>query len=165
MAIPEKITNYLLTNDVSYRHKIHSVAYTSLETAAVEHVPGRELAKTVVLKSDRGLILAVLPSSCVINLEALKKRIAAKSLELAPENEFVRRFPSCQPGAMPPFGRLFSLALYCDRALAGQREIEFNAGTHKDTIRMEFSEFERLEAPVILEFADRFTGEPMARTA
>ncbi len=165
MAMPEKITNYLMENAVSYRHKIHPVAYTSLETAAVDHVPGRELAKTVVLKSDGNLILAVLPADCVIDLEILKKGIGSKNLALASETEFTWRFPSCQPGAMPPFGKLFGLPLYCDRTLAGQLEIEFNAGTHTDTIRMEFSEFERLEAPVIREFAEKFRQRPMARIA
>ena len=165
MAIPEKIKDYLLENALSYRHKTHPVAYTSLETAAVDHVPGRELAKTVVVKSDGSLVLAVLPADCVIKMEALKREIGSKSLVLASENEFVWHFPSCQPGAMPPFGKLFGLPLYCDRALAAQLEIEFNAGSHTDTIRMEFSEFERLEAPVILEFAEKFTGKRMARAA
>ena len=165
MAMPEKITDYLLKDAVSYQHKTHPAAYTSLETAAVDHVPGRELAKTVVLTSDGSVVLAVLQADCVINMEALKKGIGSKSVVLSSENEFAGRFPDCQLGAMPPFGKLFGLPLYCDRALAGQLEIEFNAGTHTDTVRMEFSEFERLEAPVILEFAEKFTRKPMARTA
>ena len=165
MAIPEKIKDYLSENALSYWHKTHPVAYTSLEIAAVDHIPGRELAKTVVLTGDGRLVMAVLPADHVINMEALKKGIGSKSLALASESEFIGRFPSCQSGAMPPFGKLFGLPLYCDRSLAGQLEIEFNAGTHTDTIRMSFSEFERSEAPVILDFSEKFTGKPMARTA
>jgi Ala-tRNA(Pro) deacylase len=165
MAIPDKIKNYLLENTVSYWHKTHPVAYTSQEIAAVDRIPGREFAKIVVLTADDSLVMAVLPADHVINMEALKKGIASKMLALASEREFIELFPSCQPGAMPPFGKLFGLETYCDKALAGQLEIEFNAGTHTDTIRMDFSEFERLEAPVILDFSEKFTGKRMARTA
>jgi Ala-tRNA(Pro) deacylase len=69
MPIPERLTDYLSENAVSYQHKAHPVAYTSLETAAVDHIPGREVAKTVVLKSEGRLILAVLPADYVINTE------------------------------------------------------------------------------------------------
>jgi Ala-tRNA(Pro) deacylase len=165
MAIPDKIQSYLEENVVSYRHKIHPVAYTSQEIAAADHIPGRELAKTVVLKADGRLVMAVLPADHVINMEALKKGIGSKRIALASEREFIRHFPSCQGGAMPPFGKLFGLPMYCDRSLSGQLEIEFNAGTYTDTIRMSFSEFERLEAPDILDFSQKWPGTRRARAA
>ena len=165
MAIPKKIKNYLASNFVSYSRKKHPLAYTSMETAAVEHVPGRQLAKTVIVKADGYLAMAVLPADHVINLRKLKKQIGVQNLSLAAEEEFANLFPSCDLGAMPPFGKLFGMVTYCDKPLAGEMEIEFNAGTHEDTIRMAFSEFERLESPMISEFSDKFTGQPMARTA
>jgi Ala-tRNA(Pro) deacylase len=165
MAIPEKIKNYLLENAASYSHKTHPVAYTSQEIAAVDHIPGEELAKTVVLRADENLILAVLPADRIIDMQTLKKEAGCEKLVLAYEGEFTERFPGCRRGAMPPFGKLFGLPVYCDRSLAKELEIEFNAGTHTDTIRMEFSEFERMEAPIILNFSEKFTGKPMARVA
>jgi Ala-tRNA(Pro) deacylase len=165
MAVPHKITNYLSRNFASYRHKKHPVAFTAMETAAAEHVPGRELAKSVVLKADDHLIMAVLPADHLVNMRALKRKIGADRLSLASEAEFSDLFLPCEAGAMPPFGKLFGFQTYCDRPLAGQLEIEFNAGTHFDTIRMPFSEFERLESPEILDFSDKFTGQRMARTA
>ena len=165
MAIPKNIEHYFSENAVSYSHKTHRVAYTSQEIAASDHIPAREVAKTVVLTADHRLVMAVLPADHVINMEVLKLEIGAENVALATESEFNRHFPACEPGAMPPFGKLFGFPLYCDRALAGQLEIEFNAGTHTDTIRMTFSEFDRLEAPDILEFSEKPTGRPRARTA
>jgi Ala-tRNA(Pro) deacylase len=165
MAIPGNIKDYLSENFVSYRHKTHPLAYTSMETAAVDHVPGRELAKTVMVRADNRLIMAVLPADHVINMEALKNELGAEHLRLASEAEFMGRFPSCEEGAMPPFGKFFHVPAYCDKSLAGELEIEFNGGTHLDTIRMDFSEFDRLESPTVLDFTDKFTGKPMARTA
>lgn len=165
MALPNTIKTYLERSATGYSHKIHAVAFTSLEIAAVDHIPGGELAKTVVLRADGRLIMAVLPGDRVINLQALKQAVGCNKLLLASEKEFIEEFPECQPGSMPPFGRLFRLDLYCDRELALQPEIEFNAGTHIDTIRMKFSDFAQLETPIMLDFSEKFTGRPRARTA
>ena len=98
------------------------------------------------------LILAVLPADHVINLEVLRKQVGCERLSLPSEREFVEEFASCQPGAMPPFGKLFGLELYCDRALAKQAEIEFNAGTHRDVIRLRYRDYESLAKPIVVDF-------------
>jgi len=165
MAIPRNIKQYLFHNFVSYSHKTHAVAYTSQEIAQTEHVPGEEFAKTVVLDADGRLILSVLPADHVINLEILKKQIGCSQLSLASEMEFSQKFPSCELGAMPPFGRLFEIPLYCDSALAKQAEIEFNAGSHADTIRMTYAGFVKLENPVVFRFSEKRSGRPVARIA
>ena len=180
MAIPRNIKQYLFHSNVSYSHKTHSVAYTSQEIAEVERVPGAEFAKAVVLKADERsecqpdraqpgregrMILAVLPADHVINFDILKRHVGCGKLSLASEREFIEKFPSCEPGAMPPFGKLFGLPLYCDAALAKQAEIEFNAGTHVDTIRMTYPTFVKLEDPIMLSFSEKRTGEHAARTA
>lgn len=165
MAIPKKIKDYLSENAVNYRHKTHPVAFTSQEIAAVDHVPGKELAKTVILRADERLIMALLPADRIIDMAALKKEIGCRKLVLAFEREFIERFPACKPGAMPPFGKLFGLPLYCDRSLSKELEIEFNAGTHADTIRINFAEFERLETPVLLDFSEKYAGKTKDRAA
>jgi Ala-tRNA(Pro) deacylase len=165
MAIPRDIKQYMFHNNVSYVHKTHLVAYRSQDIAQIEHIPGREFAKTVVLCADENLILAVLPGDHIINLEALRNQVGCRTLSLPPESEFAKDFPGCQPGAMPPFGMLFGLPLYCDSALAKQAEIEFNAGTHVDTIRMTYPSFIKLENPLVLSFSEKRTGYPARRVA
>jgi Ala-tRNA(Pro) deacylase len=141
------------------------VAYTSQEIAEAEHIPGGEFAKTVVLYADDRMILAVLPGDHVINLEMLKRQIGCGKLSIASEKEFIQKFRECQPGAMPPFGKLFRLPLYCDTALAKRAEIECNAGTHVDTIRMKYAGFVALENPIQLSFSEERVGQPAARVA
>ena len=162
MATPQKIREYLENNNVSYWHRIHPVAFTAQELADVDHVSGRKVAKTVVLQADGHWVMAVLPADHAIDMEALQAGLHCKNLLLASEGEFVRLFPGCQPGAMPPFGKLFKLPLYCDRRLASQREIEFNGGTHTDSLRMWFSDFVKLEKPVVLDFSEKATGQRRA---
>ena len=98
-----------------------------------------------MLKIDGDLAMLVMPAAYRADLTRLSRALGGNQVELAREDEFKGLFPDCEPGAMPPFGRLFELPLYCDKALAEQDEIEFNAGTHTDTIRMWFSEFARIE--------------------
>ena len=165
MAIPRNIKQYLFHNNVSYTHKTHPLAFTSQEIAAVEHVPGGEFAKTVVLKADDRMILAVLPGDHIVNMDSLKRQVGCEKLTVATEKEFVEKFPACQPGAMPPFGKLFGLPVYCDSALAQQSEIEFNAGTHTDTLRLTYGSFVRLENPVMISFSEKRTGAQRAPRA
>ena len=165
MPIPRNIKQYLFHNNVTYVHKIHPPAYTSQEIAETERVPGREFAKTVVLQADQRLILAVIPGDHIVDLDVFKKQIGCERLALATEKEFIERFPACQVGAMPPLGRLFGLPVYCDTALSKQAEIEFNAGTHIDTVRMTFASFANLENPTMLRFSEKRTGQGAARVA
>lgn len=165
MSIPRSIKEYLFHNNASYFHKQHGVAYTSQEVAQVEHVRGGEFAKTVVLQADDRMIFAVLPADRVINFEILKRHLGASKLSLAAESGFREEFPPCEPGAMPPFGKLFGLPVYCDSALAKQAEIEFNAGTHVDTVRMTYATFARLENPNVVSFSEKRTSQHAARRA
>jgi Ala-tRNA(Pro) deacylase len=111
------------------------------------------------------MIFAVLPADHVINFEVLKRRVRCSKMSLASEGEFFEKFPACEPGAMPPFGKLFGLPVYCDSSLAKQAEIEFNAGTHGDAVRMTYATFVNLENPTVISFAEKRTGQHAARTA
>jgi Ala-tRNA(Pro) deacylase len=162
MAIPRNIKQYLFHHNASYSRKQHLVAYTSQEVAQAEHVPGAEFAKTVVLEADGRLIFAVLPADHVINFEVLKRQLGCSKMSLAPEKEFLEKFPACEPGAMPPFGKLFGLPVYCDSTLSKQAEIEFNAGTHVDTVRMTYASFVKLEDPTVVSFSEKRTGQHVA---
>jgi Ala-tRNA(Pro) deacylase len=58
-------------------------------------------------------------------------------------------FPDCETGAMPPFGNLYGLPVYVDRHLARERELVFQAGNHREAVRVEYSDFERLVHPTV----------------
>ena len=164
-SIPKKLEKYLHKHRVQYEIIVHPTRYTSDEIAQAEHVPGNQVAKVVMLRCHDKDVMAVFPASHSVDFFNMSTMLGTQDVRMERESEFAKLFPDCEVGAMPPFGKLYGLPLYCDRSLAKELEIEFNAGTHTDTIRMEFSEFERLEAPIILNFSEKFTGKPMARTA
>lgn len=146
-----RLRNYL--ENVRYVHEIHRTAYTAQELAQEEHVPGKMVAKTVVVKIDDGFALAVMPATARADFARLKSALGAKEVRLATELEFTGLFPDCEVGAMPPFGNLYGVPVYVDEALARDEEIIFNAGTHQDTIRMRYADFERLAQPRVFAFA------------
>ena len=134
----------------------HAPVYTAQEIAASAHVPGKELAKTVIVKVDGQMAMAVLPATHKIDFKLLKKSPGAKKVELASEGEFADRFPECEPGAMPPFGNLYDMEVYVAEPLAEDEEIAFNAGSHTELIRLPYEDFERLAKPKVLRFTESY---------
>ena len=147
------LKKFLDEHHIKYVVISHSPAYTAQEIAASAHVRGKELAKTVMLKVDGHLAMAVLPASRHIDFELLRKAVGARTVGLASEREFKGLFPECEVGAMPPFGNLYGLKTYVADALAEDDTIAFNAGTHTELIRMPYRDFARLVNPMVLEFA------------
>lgn len=140
---------------VAYMSIQHPPSYTSQETAASAHVPGREMAKTVMVMLDGTLAMAVLPAPRRIDLELLKQVTGAKTVSMASEATFKERFPDCEVGAMPPFGNLYGLEVYVDESLRADEKICFNAGTHHELIQMDYGDFEELVDPMITMLAYR----------
>ena len=147
-----KLKEFLDSNHVKYVSIAHSVAYTAQEIASVTHIPGKEMAKAVMVKIDGNLVMAVLPASRQVDLERLKVLAGGKTISLAGEKEFKDRFPDCETGAMPPFGNLYGIPVYVDSSLAEDEDIAFNAGTHRELIRLSYQDFVRLATPVVASF-------------
>jgi Ala-tRNA(Pro) deacylase len=163
--ISTKLQEYLENARVPYTRHAHRAAYTSQEIAQAVHIPGRQMVKTVMLKPDEGpLVMAVLSANDTANLDSLREQIGCRVLRLAKESEFRDAFPTCTVGAMPPFGNIFDMPTYCHATLSQNPEIEFNAGTHDETIRMTFEDYKRLVNPTIAQFAQPY-GEGVQRVA
>ncbi len=148
----KKLMEFLDERDAKYVLISHSRAFTAQEIAAKAHVPGKEMAKTVVIKIDGEMALAVLPASFRVDLDLLRDVTRADVVELADEREFRDTFPGCELGAMPPFGNLYEMRTLVADTLAEDESIAFNAGSHTELIRMTFEDFRRLAQPEIVEF-------------
>lgn len=149
----QKLIELLDRNGIKYAITSHSVAYTAQEVAALTHTPGQELAKTVIVEVDGALAMAVLPAAAVVDVGQLREAVGAKSLTLAKEHDFKSRFADCEPGSMPPFGNLYGMAVFVDENLTRDRQIAFNAGSHRELMRLSYNDFERLVKPTVLRFA------------
>jgi Ala-tRNA(Pro) deacylase len=147
-----QLKEYLDQERIKYVTIIHSPAYTAQEVAASAHIPGRELAKTVIVELDGEMAMAVLPTNRKIVLQDLREVTGSDQVKFASEDEFRLRFPGCETGAMPPFGPLYGMDVYLAEALTQLENIAFNAGSHTEVIRMPFKDFERLVQPRVMSF-------------
>jgi Ala-tRNA(Pro) deacylase len=148
-----RIRQYLEEHKVDYSIMTHPPAFTAQKVAAAAHVPGREVAKTVIVKIDDHLAMAVLPADLNLDLEHLRSALGAATIELASEWEFKDRFPDCEAGAMPPFGNLYGMPVYVADVLSQDEYIAFNACSHREMIRMHFADFDRLVQPKVMDIA------------
>jgi Ala-tRNA(Pro) deacylase len=149
----EKLKEFLDGNKVKYITIRHSTAFTAQETAASAHIPGKELAKTVVLRIDGRMVIAVLPASHKLDLPLLRKAVGAHDVEIAHEADFKEMFPGCDTGAMPPFGNLFGMEVLVDGLLAENEEIAFNACSHSELVRLKYADYIKLVKPRIASFS------------
>ena len=144
------LKEFLDSHHIKYTTIDHSPSYTAQEIAAVAHVSGKQLAKTVILKAEGRLIMVVIPATEHVNFSELKELTGAKDIDLAREADFKSRFPECEVGAMPPFGNLYGMTVYVSSHLVDQDKIAFNAGTHSELMQMSYQDFERLVKPRVI---------------
>jgi Ala-tRNA(Pro) deacylase len=144
-----KLREFLDSHNIRYLILSHSIAYTAQGIAALTHISGNELAKTVIVRIDGDLAMAVVPASRHVDLSMLKQVAGAQAVELASEEEFRDKFPDCEAGAMPPFGNLYAMVVYADESLVSKKEITFNGGTHRELLRMDWVDLARLVEPRI----------------
>lgn len=148
----KKLKEFLDNHKIEYLTINHSLAYTAQRIAAAAHIPGKSVAKTVMLKVDGKMAMAVLPASCKINLDKFKDELKANEAVISTEKEFKDLFPECEVGAMPPFGNLYGMDVYVAERLTEDDDIAFNAGSHRELIKLSFKDFEDLVKPKVLKF-------------
>ena len=149
-----KIQEFLDEHKIKYTIIKHSSAFTAQEIAASAHISGKELAKTVMIKFDGKMAMAVLPASYKISFDDLKEVLGVDKVRLAYEQEFMDKFPDCEVGAMPPFGNIYGMDVYVAESLADDEEIAFNACSHTELIRMKYIDFEELVKPKRMKFSE-----------
>ena len=148
-----KLKEFLDREGIKYVTISHSKAYTAQEVAASAHISGKEMAKTVIVKTDGEMAMVVLPANHKLDIATLEGDLGARRVELASEDEFRGLFPECEVGAMPPFGNLYGMDVYVEESLTGGDRIAFNAGSHTEVIRLPYRDFERLVQPRVFRAA------------
>lgn len=132
----------------------HYETYTAQEMAQELHVPGRQVAKTVLLRDEGNgeYIVAVLPADMQIDLRRMAQ-ILGSDVSLASESEIATHCPDCEAGVLPPFGSQYEMKTIVDDCLTEDEVIVFEGNTHHEAIRMKFQDYLNLESPQLASFA------------
>jgi Ala-tRNA(Pro) deacylase len=135
----------------------HQPTYSAQRLAHELHVPGREVAKTVLLRTGANggyqFVVAVLPANKHIDFQRAANLLRQGEVQLATELEIAAHCPDCDFGVLPPFGSHYGMRTIVDSSLAEDREIWFEGNTYNEAIRMKFDDFRRLEKPWVAPFA------------
>jgi Ala-tRNA(Pro) deacylase len=145
----QRLEEYLRAHGVAYHTVPHPYAQTAQGTAASANISNKEMAKTVMVKLDGKLAMAVVPASELVHLQRLREITGAREVAVASESEFRDRFPECEVGAMPPFGNLYGMDVFASDSLAVDEQIAFNAGSHRELVCIGWNDFERLVHPLV----------------
>jgi Ala-tRNA(Pro) deacylase len=143
MTIPASIQDYLVRQGVQYETIVHSPARNASYTAQAARVPGDQLAKGVILEDESGYLMAIIPASHRLDLQAIDRELS-RELVLASEHELVDLFEDCEPGAIPPLGQVYGIDMVVDRNLADVPDVYFEAGDHVSLIHVSGQDFRRL---------------------
>lgn len=152
------IRDFLQARSIRFELMLHAPSHSATHLAGSVHVPGRSVAKSVLVRSGQGFALAVLPATHRIDLERLAEVLGVGLVGIATEAEVEAIFADCEPGALPPFGRLYGLETLVDASLAGSAEVVFVANTRHEGVRMRFQDYERIEGPTKARFASPIDG-------
>lgn len=154
MPILSKLKEVLDQAKVSYEIYNHLWAFTAQEIAESLHSSGKKMAKVVILKANGSFVIAVAPADRMVSLKKAGAALGAREASLATEVEFASLFPGCEIGAMPPFGNLFGLPVYVDASLETEEDIFFNAGNHRQAVRLSYADFKKLVHPIIVSLTE-----------
>ncbi len=147
-----RVPDYLAEQQVRFETLLHPPAFTASQRAKVLHIPGRQVAKCVLLAAGQGFLLAVLPATHQIDTDVLARELGGP-VRLADDREAAQLFRDCEWGVVPPFGTLYGLPTLLDDSLRPDELIVFEGNTHVEAVRVRCGDFERLERPRRLLFA------------
>ena len=150
MPLSERLQSFLNSHHAEFTLTTHPTVFTAREVAAAEHLPAREVAKTVLVFADGEYHMIVIPATKLVDFHEIRPVLGFAQARLATEDELGKLFPDCEVGAMPPLGPVYGLPVYLDASLAAQDTIAFNAGTHRQVIHMRMPEYQRLASPHIV---------------
>jgi Ala-tRNA(Pro) deacylase len=156
------IRDFLLARSVRFEVLLHAPSHSAAHRAGSVHVPGRSVAKSVLVKAGEAFVLALLPATHRIDLGKLAEVLGGGELRLATQTEVEAIFNDCEPGALPPFGRLYGITTVLDASLSAGADVVFVGNTRHECIRMKFKDYERIEEPSKARFASPIDA-PRAR--
>jgi Ala-tRNA(Pro) deacylase len=149
------VQEFLAGRHVTYDAIPHRDTYSAQHLAQVLHVPGQEVAKTVLLRADGGYtyFVGVLPATKTIDFGKVSAALGGSHVQLATEIEIMQHCPDCELGALPPFGSQYGMRTLVEESLTHDEEIVFEGNSHHEAIRMRYEDYRAIEQPLVARFA------------
>ena len=152
-SVFERIADLLRGHGIEFTVLRHEPVYTSQQAAAVRGTPLASGAKALLCRADGQTVLFVLPADRRLASRAVSRAKGWRKLRFLSREEVFEQ-TGLEPGAIPPFGSLFGVPTLCDRRLADNESINFNAGDHSISVGLRYADYLRAENPEVGTFAE-----------
>ena len=154
MNVLERIQTLLAQNHTLFALSSHRPVYTSAQAAEVRGEDLKSGAKALIVKAKQEFVMFVLPGDRRLDSKYIKAKLGYKSFRFATSEE-VEELTGLQIGSIPPFGGLFGITTYCDPTLWHSERINFNAGSHTESINISYQDYIRVEKPLLADFSKK----------
>lgn len=140
----KELLAWLESRGIEHEVHEHTLAYTAMETARAEGVDPHSFAKVVGIETDDGRrVLLVVDATDHVSLTKASRELETRHVRLLEEAELTQLAPGCDAGAIPAVGELFGVPMLADFAVRDDRDISFNAGTHRYSVRVDRAAWEK----------------------
>jgi len=144
MSMSQRLSSYLEQRGANYKVCEHDNSHTSSQTARLAHIPEHQLAKSVILEDDAGVVMAVVPADSRVRIGELARLLGRHDLHLADERRIAQVFSDCEIGAVPALGMAWGVETVVDDDLQENPEVYIEAGDHKLLLKMSDQQFSAL---------------------
>jgi Ala-tRNA(Pro) deacylase len=144
--IPAKLVKFLSGNKIKFEEIKHRQVFTGLDKAATLRVKPNLIAKTLVLRSGKNLVMAVLAANRNLDKGKFKKAAKVKNFDFVSERLMKTKFKGFKIGAIPPFGSMFKMPSFVDRGLLKEKTVYVSAGNYETSLKLSPKVFEKLGA-------------------
>lgn len=142
-----KLKNFLDQNNIKYEVHEHKKVYTAFNEAETQHLKVKEVAKVVLVKTEKNYVLVVVPAGKHVDFTKVKKALKAKKVSMARENDIAKILKS-KIGLIHPFGNIYNLPVVCDNSLLKQRKLIASAGSYTESLTVSVKDFIKLAQPL-----------------
>jgi Ala-tRNA(Pro) deacylase len=143
MGVPETVKDFLSAREVEFQLIEHKRSVTTLQAARSASVPPAWTAKAIVVEDGEKLLLAIIPASHRLDLQALGDAIG-HPVFLVEEADFSLLFRDCSKGAVPPLAGAYGVEAVIDESLIGKPHLYLECGDHEHLIHLNHDQFVRL---------------------
>jgi len=133
MSTSITVRRYLDKQDVRYATIPYQGQIDEILEFGTNTISPSKVAKAIILKDLRGLLMAVLPGPNFVNIDTLNRQLH-RNLQLADVEDYAEIFVDCAPDVFPPLGEAYGFETIIDDSLLDQNLIYFVSGNNNELI-------------------------------
>lgn len=142
-----KIAKYLDEAKVKYNLLQHKLVYTAHDAAQTTKHKINEIAKVVLVKTDKGFALVVVPAGKYVDFAAVKTALKVKKISMAAEKD-ISKYLKTKIGLLHPFGNLYKIPTLVDKGFSKAKKMVAAAGSYTESVEIALTDFEKLAQPI-----------------